>query len=149
MRLYEIASRDNADTSDLEDSLNPFLSPREETMWEDFSIKNRGMERFAAAALKNEAYQEALEENLKRIGIPSSVLVFRGHLADAEPISRNQKFANITLRRSFAENFRKAKGVPVDQWMVSEIKAPRTSIIAMGNAEEREFIILAQKAQVQ
>lgn len=147
--LQEISSVDNANMGDLEDSINPFLSPREVDLWEKFSINNSGMERFAEAALKNEDYQDALEQNLKRIRIPNSVLVFRGHLADAEPISRNQKFANVTLRESFAKNFRKVRGIPEDQWTVSKIEIPRSAIIAMGNAEEREFIILAKKAKVQ
>jgi hypothetical protein len=146
--LLEARSADNADTSDLEDSLNPSLSPRELNLWEKFSINNSGMERFAAAALKNEDYQEVLEQNLKRIRIPNPVLVFRGHLADAEAISRSQKFANITLRESFAANFRKARGIPEDQWTVSKIEIPRSAIVAMGNAEEREFIILAKKAKI-
>jgi hypothetical protein len=147
--LQEASSADNAKVGDLEDSINPSLSPRELELWEKFSINNSGMERFAAAALKNEDYQEVLEQNLKRIRIPNSVLVFRGHLADAEPISRSQKFANVTLRESFAKNFRKVRGIPEDQWTVSKIEIPRSAIIAMGNMEESEFIILAKKAKVQ
>ncbi len=147
--LQEISSADNAKIGDLEDSINTFLSPRELDLWEKFSINNSGMERFAAAVLKNEDYQEALEQNLKRIRIPSSVLVFRGHLADAEPIGQSQKFANVTLRESFAKNFRKVRGIPEDQWTVSKIEIPRSAIIAMGNIEEAEFIILAKKAKVQ
>ena len=147
--LQEINSADNAKVGDLEDSINPSLSPQELNLWEKFSINNSGMEKFAAAALKNEDYQEVLEQNLKRIQIPNSVLVFRGHLADAEPIGRSQKFANVTLRESFAKNFRKVRGIPENQWTVSKIEIPRSAIIAMGNAEEREFIILAKKAKIQ
>lgn len=143
--LQEARSADNANVSDLEDSINPSLSPQELDLWEKYSINNSGMERWAVAAQGNEDYQEVLEQNLKRIRIPDPVLVFRGHLADAEPVGNGQKFVNITLRESFAENFRKVRNIPKDQWTVSKLEVPRSGIIAMGNAEEREFIILAKK----
>jgi hypothetical protein len=146
--LQEARSADNASFADLEDSINPSLSPKELDLWESYSIRNSGMRKWAAAAMKNEDYQEVLEQNLRRIGIPDPVLAYRGHLSDREAIGPALKVVNITTRESFAANFRKVRGIPEDQWTVSKIEIPRSAIIALGNAEEREFIVLTNRAKI-
>jgi len=157
--LFEATSADNADLSDLEDSLNDFFDPVELDRWENFTIQNKGMIAFAKSVVKNDAYQDALHQNLKRIGIPNPVLVFRGHMKSNPAIDTGQIFANITLRRSLAKNFRQAKFISLpggkiknidkEDWMVSEIVIRRDDIIAHGNTQESEFIILAKKAKIQ
>jgi len=157
--LFEATAADNADTSDLDDSLNDFFDPTQLTRWENFTIQNRGMIAFAKSVLKDDSYQDALQQNLKRIGIPNQVLVFRGHLKSSPAIGTGQTFANVTLRRSLAKNFRQAKfislpggqtkGIDKKDWIVSKIRIKRDDIIAHGNTQESEFIILAKKAKIQ
>jgi len=155
VKLKEI--HESYDVSDFEESLNDYLEPQELQWWEDYSIQNRNMERFAKSVIKNGAYQDALQQNLKRIGMPSTVTVYRGHMGGTPPFSKTQKFANVTTSKSLAKNFRKAKfigqpgeyvNINKDEWAVSKIKVNRDDIIAHGNTQEEEFIILTRNAKI-
>ena len=158
MKLRELY--EEFDVSDFEESLNDYMDPQEQQWWEDYSIQNRNMHRFAASIVKNEDYQEALQQNLKRIGIPNVATVYRGHVKGTDAVWGKQKFANVTLSKSTAKNFRKAKffadpskpgeyqGIAKDEWTVSKIKVNREDIIAHGNTQENEFIILTKRARI-
>ena len=126
--------------TDIEESLDGYLDPQSETLREDYVQNNKGMVKWMNAAKADEGYQDALQQNLKRLGFPEVFIGYRGHPSDApSPAS----YANITTNRKYAESFKGAYvNYPSDlKWVVDEVKVRREDVVALGHTDENELIV--------
>ena len=126
--------------TDIQESLDGYLNPNDEALREDYIYNNKGMVKWMNAAERDEAYQDALQQNLKRLGFPDEFIAYRGHPLDRPSPAT---YANVTTNRGYADNFKKAyvnfpKG---SKWVVDELKIRRDDVVALGAVDENELIV--------
>jgi hypothetical protein len=140
---YSLADAPPIAGTDIEESLDgtgPYLNPNDEASREDYIYNNKGMVKWMNAAERDEAYQDALQQNLKRLGFPDEFIAYRGHPLDRPSPTT---YANVTTNRGYADNFKKAyvnfpKG---SKWVVDELKIRRDDVVALGAVDENELIV--------
>jgi hypothetical protein len=135
---------------EIEESLEGYLEPSLEKARERYVYNNdsKALERYAKGAAKSESHYDALQGNLKRLGFPSTVVLYKGYVEGRDPIDR--KYMNGSLDKSIAKSFRKAyfmKKIKPEQWKVMEFKVPRDAIIGVGHPSELELIFDVKKSK--
>jgi len=137
---YSIAGAPPIAGTDIQESLDGYLNLNDEALREDYIYNNKGMVKWMNAAERDEAYQDALQQNLKRLGFPDEFIAYRGHPLDKPSPAT---YANVTTNRGYADNFKKAyvnfpKG---SKWVVDELKIRRDDVVALGAVDENELIV--------
>ena len=126
--------------TDIDEALDGYLDPKAEALREDYVQNNKGMVKWMNAAKADDGYQDALQQNLKRLGFPEVFIGYRGHPSDTpSPAS----YANVTTDRKYAESFKGAYvNYPSDlKWVVDELKVRREDVLALGHTDENELIV--------
>jgi hypothetical protein len=135
----------------LDESLAAYIegTPLEEMHFE-YSWRNVDIDIWARSVRKDEAYQEALQENLQMMSrnTGGKVRVFRGHHVNA-PIHGSPNVMNTatSLSPTMAIRFRLAAmveargGTPLSDWRVSSWEVPIEDVVAHGHSGESELII--------
>jgi hypothetical protein len=126
--------------TDIDEALDGYLDPQAEALREDYVQNNKSMVKWMNAAKADDGYQDALQQNLKRLGFPEVFIGYRGHPSDRlSPAS----YANITTNRKYAESFKGAYvNYPSDlKWVVDELKVRREDVVALGHTDENELIV--------
>jgi len=130
---------EEVDTTLVEQGLEGYLDPDTEALRQNYVNNNTNMLDFAEAAEANDAYQDALQQNLANL--PDTVTLYRGRAKDGSYVGEAGPYINATLSKSYAENFRNVLGLPASEWVVEPITVPKSNIIALGSASENEFIL--------
>lgn len=126
--------------TNIEESLDGYLNPRDEELRVRYIYDNKGMVAWMNAAAADDGYQDALQQNLKRLGFPEVFIGYRGHSIDRPSATTH---ANITTNRGYAEKFYKAHENKFDprRWVVDELQVHRDDVIALGHTDENELIV--------
>lgn len=133
------------DFSRIESGLDGYLTEQEENLRQNYIYNNRGRNELGKALENNDAYQDALQQNLDAIGIPNTITMYRGRDIAKRWTDSQGKYLNVSSSKKLAENFRKASMTKPENWTVDTFLIPKDAIIGLGHLEEREFIINMNK----
>ncbi len=133
------------DFSQIESGLDGYLTEQEENLRQNYIYNNRGRNELGKALENNDAYQDALQQNLDAIGTPNTITMYRGRDITKRWTDSQGKYLNVSSSKKLAENFRKASMTKPENWTVDTFLVPKDAIIGLGHPEEREFIINMNK----
>lgn len=134
---------DVLDFNNLEASLEGYLDPETEGMRQNYVYSNQSKNEYAKAAEENEAYQDALQQNLA--GLPDTVTMYRGRDKTKRYLDSIGPYLNVTTNKNIARNFAKTTKTNPENWVVESYEVPKSAIVALGHTEEREFLVNMNK----
>jgi len=134
---------DVLDFNNLEASLEGYLDPETEGMRQNYVYSNQSKNEYAKAAEENEAYQDALQQNLAEL--PDTVTMYRGRDKTKRYLDSIGPYLNVTTNKNIARNFAKTTKTNPENWVVESYEVPKSAIVALGHTEEREFLVNMHK----
>jgi hypothetical protein len=133
------------DISKIEAGLDGYLTQQEEKLLENYIYNNRGRNELGRSLESNDAYQDALQQNLDAIEMPNTVTMYRGRDVKKNWTDSEGKYLNVSSSKRLAENFRKTSMTNLKNWVVDKFLVPKDAIIGLGHAEEQEFLVNMNK----
>ena len=133
------------DISKIEAGLDGYLTQQEEKLLQNYIYNNRGRNELGRSLESNDAYQDALQQNLDAIEMPNTVTMYRGRDIRKNWTDSEGQYLNVSSSKRLAENFRKASMTDPKNWVVDKFVVPQDAIIGLGHAEEQEFLVNMNK----
>ena len=140
-----VAGREELQPGALEAGLEGYLSPEEENLRQNYIYNNRGRNELGASLESNDAYQDALQQNLNAQNLPDVIQMYRGRDKRKNWTDTTGPYLNVTSNKKLAESFGKTSLTDPSNWVVETYSVPKDAIVGLGHTEESEFIVNMNK----